>query len=161
MKAAVESHEVLLFTLMMSVNLWYRSLLMGCRTRSSAVVLFKVKYSAYVAGWPAKRRTSGFSVLYDTVENYLSDVRTKHTYRAKGYKQCRIKGNAWLTHQPGCNKECRVCLTAAVCFCPCPLLWLEGSHSVGSTCSVKMFEAVSQKQSKTRSVACTEICFLK
>lgn len=41
------------------------------------------------------------------------------------------------TYQLICSKECQVCLTGAVCFCPCPQPGLEGSHSVGSVYSAK------------------------
>lgn len=70
---------ILLFTLMMSVNFWYKSLLIGCRTRSSAVVLFREKYFGYVTGWPAIKNKNiqifGFSAVYDTFENTRMNIQ--------------------------------------------------------------------------------------
>lgn len=63
----------------MSVNLWYKSLLIGCRTRSSAVVLFREKYSEYVTGWPAIKKKNihrfGFSPLYGTIKNTRMNIQ--------------------------------------------------------------------------------------
>lgn len=63
----------------MSVNLWYTSLLIGCRTRSSAVVLFREKYSVYVTGWPAIKNKNihgfGFSALYGTMNNTRVNIQ--------------------------------------------------------------------------------------
>lgn len=86
-KGVNKSNWMLLFTLMMSVNLWYKSLLIGCRTRSSAVVLFREKYSEYVTGWPAIKNTKihrfGFSQLFGTTKNTRVNIKSWHTYRAK------------------------------------------------------------------------------
>lgn len=82
----------LLFTLMMSVNLWYKSLLIGCRTRSSAVVLFREKYSGCVAGWPAIKNKNihrfGFSALYDTIKNI---EKSRHGILAEPKNIKRVK----------------------------------------------------------------------
>lgn len=62
----------------MSVNLWYKSLLIGLRTRISAVVLFKEKNSEYVIGWPEKKKKVHryrFSEFYGTISNTRMNIQ--------------------------------------------------------------------------------------
>lgn len=59
-----------------------------------------------------------------------------------------INQDTWCTYQLGCSKECWVCLTGAVCSCPCPRPGSQGSHSVGSVCSATRGGGVSQQHGK-------------
>lgn len=49
----------------------------------------------------------------------------------------KINEDTWGTYQPGCSRECLVCLMGAVYFCPCRQPGLEGSHSAGSVCAAR------------------------
>ena len=62
----------------MSVNLWYKSLLIGWRTRSSAVVLFREKYSGYVTGWPVKKELQHSQLWIQSILWYKQE-RQKHS----------------------------------------------------------------------------------
>lgn len=85
------------------------------------------------------------------------ELKSWHTDRAEANNMGKINVDAWRTYQPGCSKKCQVCLMGAVCFCPCLLPGLVGSHWVDSVCSATRGVGVSQQHSKT--IRCKSIFF--